>query len=178
MSKITSIDELIECFDEAEPSEQISVLKRIDIPTSEFENFATWKENGYTRNCLARNDDFEFILICWSIGARTPIHGHAGQDCWVYQVQGNVTEKRFSESDTGFDVVNEAVLTEGRITYMHDRMGYHSIENFTDKIAMTLHIYASPIDRCKVYNEEKSQFEIRELDYHSIKGKEVTLTGN
>lgn len=178
MQRIKTIEELIECFDDAEPSEQVSVLKSIEIPTTEFEGFATWNEGGYTRNCIARRDGFEFILLCWSEGASTPIHGHAGQDCWVYQVAGEVRERRYKEVDYGFDVVNEAVLSKGKITYMHDRMGYHTIENVSDGGAMTLHIYANPIDRCKVYNEEKSEFEIKEMEYDSINGDVVLKTGS
>ena len=42
MLPITSIKKLIESFDDAEPSEQAGVLKRIDIANSEFEKYATW----------------------------------------------------------------------------------------------------------------------------------------
>ena len=178
MQKITTIEQLIESFDDADPSEQVSVLKSIEIPTSEFEHYATWNEDGYTRNCIARKDDFEFILLCWSEGAATPIHGHAGQDCWVYQVAGEVRERRYKEADYGFELVNEAVLNPGRITYMHDRMGYHTIENISNSGAMTLHVYANPIDRCKVYNEETSEFEIKEMEYDSIDGELVRKTGS
>lgn len=178
MQKITTIDQLIECFDDAEPSEQVSVLKSIDIPITEFEQYATWKEGGYTRNCLVRKDGFEFILLCWSEGASTPIHGHGGQDCWVYQVAGEVKEHRYKEENGTFEIVNEAVLTEGRITYMHDRMGYHALKNTSRGKAMTLHVYANPIDRCKVYNEDISAFEIKEMEYDTIEGDVVRKTGS
>jgi cysteine dioxygenase len=178
MSTITTIDQLIECFDEAEPSEQVGVLKRIAIPKSHFEEYATWEKGGYTRNCIARRDGFEFILLCWNSGAATPIHGHGGEDCWVYQVAGSVRERRYVEVESGFDVTNEAVLEEGKITYMHDRMGYHTIENNSEKGAMTLHVYANPIDRCKVYNEEEGCFEVKEMEYDTIEGKELKKTGS
>ncbi len=168
MAAITSIEQLIECFDDAEPSEQVRVLKNIDIPISEFKEFATWTEGEYTRNCLARKEDFEFILLCWDKGAKTPIHGHDDQDCWVYQVDGSVKEKRYKESAESFQVTNESVLNPGRVTYMHDRMGYHSIENIGRQRAMTLHVYAKPIDQCKVYNEEKACFEICEMEYDTV----------
>lgn len=178
MSQITTIEQLIDCFDDAEPDEQIGVLKSIDIPISEFEKFITWCAGGYTRNCIARRDGFEFILLCWDVGSATPIHGHAGENCWVYQVAGEVCEKRYTETENGFELTNQAILTEGRITYMHDRMGYHSIRNVSSNTAMTLHVYANPIDRCKVYNEEKSTFEICEMQYDSIEGVEVRSTGS
>ncbi len=178
MQKITTIEALIECFDDAEPSEQVSVLKNMNIPISEFEKYATWQEDCYTRNCIARKDGFEFILLCWSKGASTPIHGHAGQNCWVYQVSGEVRERRYNETPHGFEVTNEAILNEGRITYMHDRMGYHTLENISNDVSMTLHVYANPIDRCKVYNEDIAAFEVKEMEYDSIEGEVVRRTGS
>ena len=95
MLPITSIENLIECFDDAEPSEQASVLKRTDISVSDFEKYASWIKGGYSRNCITRRDSFEMILICWDEGAKTPIHDHDGQHCWVLQVSGPIVEKRF-----------------------------------------------------------------------------------
>lgn len=168
MSKITSIDQLIECFDNAEPSEQVSVLKRIDIPLNEFDDYATWKKGDYTRNCIARREGFEFILLCWDNTAITPIHGHDGQNCWVYQVDGEICEKRYVESDSGFKVTNEANLTPGKISFMHDRMGFHTIENISETRAMTLHVYANPIDSCLVYCDEKQEFEEKDMVYDTM----------
>lgn len=178
MSSITTITELIEAFENAEPSEQVSVLKRIDIPTSEFEEFATWEDGGYTRNCIARRDNFEFILLCWDAGAKTPIHGHNGQNCWVYQVSGSASEKRFKQTHYGFELTNHTTLNEGKITYMHDRMGYHTLENPSNNPSMTLHVYANPIDRCEVYNEKIGCFEIVEMEYDTIEGQTVLQTGS
>ena len=42
MSPITSIEQLIECFDDEEPSEQASVLKRASISVSDLEKYASW----------------------------------------------------------------------------------------------------------------------------------------
>lgn len=178
MSSITTITELIEAFENAEPSEQVSVLKRIDIPTAEFEEFATWEDGGYTRNCIARRDNFEFILLCWDAGAKTPIHGHNGQNCWVYQVSGSASEKRFKQTHYGFELTNHTTLNEGKITYMHDRMGYHTLENPSSNPSMTLHVYANPIDRCEVYNEKIGCFEIVEMEYDTIEGQTVLQTGS
>jgi cysteine dioxygenase len=171
MNKITTVDLLIECFDGAEPFEQIGILKSIAIPKSHFEEYATWKKGGYTRNCIARRDGFEFILLCWDSGAATPIHGHGGEDCWIYQIEGSIKEKRYVEVETGCDITNESVLEEGGISYMHDRMGYHTIENNSEQVAMTLHVYANPIDYCKVYNEEAGFFELKKMKYDTINRK-------
>ena len=173
MTPITSIEQLIECFDEAEPSEQAHVLKRTDISIAEFEKHATWKKEAYSRNCLVSTEAFEIILICWDTKAKTPIHGHDGQDCYVLQVSGTLTEKRFKENENGFTLINEANFTKGTLSYMNDRMGYHTLENLSNSRAMTIHVYANPISSCKVYNEEKSKFEIKTLKYDSISTMEL-----
>jgi cysteine dioxygenase len=175
---ITTIEDLVECFENAEDSKQASVLKRIQIPIEDFEEFATWKEGEYTRNCVARRDGFEFILLCWSPGAITPIHGHDGQNCWVYQVSGHVRERRYTSASDGFNLSNDAIVDPGKLCYMHDRMGYHTIANESEKRAMTLHVYANPIDRCLVFNEEKQRFETVEMEYDTIEGNIVRPTGS
>jgi cysteine dioxygenase len=168
MLPITSIKKLIESFDDAEPSEQAGVLKRMDIEISEFEKYATWIEADYSRNCIIRKEGFEIILICWDEESTTPIHDHDGQDCWVLQISGSIIEKRYQETEDGFTITHEANLKEGNLSYMNDRMGYHTLGNNSNSRAMTLHVYANPIEKCKVYNEEKSQFEVKELVYDTV----------
>ena len=168
MTPITSIETLIDCFEKAEPQEQVSVLKRIEIEPAEFDAHASWTAGGYTRNCITRSDDFEFILICWDAGAKTPLHGHQGQDCWMCHISGVVSEKRFDRLANGFTLTNEALLSEGRLTYMHDKMGYHTIENKSGSRAMTLHVYAKPIDHCRVYNHQKACFETKTMSYDTV----------
>jgi cysteine dioxygenase len=165
MQAIQTIEQLIDSLNDTEPSEQGSVLKRIEIPTADFEEFATWNKGEYTRNCIERTNEYELILICWDAAAITPIHCHDGQDCWVYQLHGNVIERRYASNNGVLSKTNEMNLQAGRMTFMHDRMGYHSIENPNDQKAMTLHLYASPIDECSIYNPKSKRFERVELSY-------------
>jgi cysteine dioxygenase len=173
MPYVPTIEKLIEDFEEVEPAKQMRLLKEMNIPKEDFEEFASWEVGGYTRNCIARHENFEFILLCWDAGAKTCIHGHDGQSCWVYQVDGSVTEKRFQPIGNGFELIQDETLDEGDISFMHDRMGYHALENSSSERAMTLHAYVKPIDRCKVFNEELEQFETVEMSYNTIKGKAV-----
>ena len=162
MDHINTIQEFIELLDKTNPDNYLNIIKRLKISGSNLLPYSTWKEGDYTRNCVGRTSDYEIILLCWDNQAQTAIHGHGGEDCWVYQVQGNVVEIRYKESNENLVESNRMVLTPGRLTYMHDRMGYHRIHNNSDRRAMTLHIYASPIDSCKVFNEEQQCFESKE----------------
>ncbi|MAT90283.1 MAG: hypothetical protein CMC35_06280 [Flavobacteriaceae bacterium] len=167
MTPITTIEQLVECFEEAAPSEQVHILKRAQIPLSEFEAYASWESANYTRNCIARRDQFEFILLCWEKGVKTGIHDHAGQNCWVCQLQGTLSEVRFEDINGSLKPCYEGSLEPGSMSYMDDSMGYHLLENASEERAMTLHVYVNPIDSCQVYNEETASFETSEMEYHT-----------
>ncbi len=167
MSQIETIEELVEELSEANDATYKKVVTNIDIPVKEFRKYSSWTREGYTRNCLHSCDDFELILLCWGKGAGSPIHGHAGQKCWVYQVEGNVEEVRFKKDESGkqLEETNRQHLEPGKLTYMDDSMGFHSIENIDQNPAMTLHIYIAPITSCKVLNPDKDVFETVALKY-------------
>lgn len=169
MQFIESIEDLITALDQSDQSERSGIMKRLKINQDEIENYTTWCKEGYTRNCLARSEEYEVILLCWDKNSETPIHGHDGQDCWVYQVQGDVEEIRYEENDSGaLEESHRMELSEGGLSYMNDEMGYHLIKNISNQRAMTLHVYAAPIDACEVFDTEKEKFEVTEMEYDSV----------
>lgn len=168
MDSIKTIEQLVEVFEEADLTKQGRILQNLEIPSTEFEEHATWSRGSYTRNCITRRNDFELILLCWDAESKTKIHDHAGQHCWVYQVEGEVREVRLNGPAEDLKSYSDEVLEEGDLSYMHDKMGYHFIQNEQHKRAMTLHVYARPIDSCKVYNDESAEFETVDMEYDSI----------
>ena len=94
MDTIKSLEELIDRFDHSDPSSHGKVLKKMNIPISDFEAFESWDKKSYTRNCIFRTNECELILICWKKGDKTLIHEHDGQKCWVYPLKGDITETR------------------------------------------------------------------------------------
>jgi len=168
MEPITSVQELIENFDDADPLEQAKIIKNIDIPLTNLLEYASWKANDYTRNCLAKTDDYEFILLCWEGNSETAIHDHAGQNCWVHQLSGSVLETRYSVDNKELKIDSIGTLNPGQVSYMNDTLGYHKIENNSSKRAMTLHVYVKPITACQVLNEETECFESKEMTYDQV----------
>jgi cysteine dioxygenase len=162
---IKTIEDLIDTLETASSDRFAQIIQQISITEDSLKHFATWLDEGYTRNCLMRNNDYEIILLCWDKGAKTAIHGHGGENCWVYQVSGTVEEIRYTNINDSINESERLALNPGRISFMHDRMGFHAIQNISNDKAMTLHIYASPIDRCKVYNDEKDCFEMKTMSY-------------
>ena len=168
MDPISTIQGLVDELNDSDPARYADIINRIEIPKTEFLPFASWSSDKYTRNCIARTDDYELILLCWEPFQTTPIHGHGGQKCWVYQVDGAVTELRFIENPAGELVkTNQEVLQPGQRTFMSDQAGYHLLNNKNPFRSMTLHIYVAPIDTCRVFNNTNKQFEHTELTYDS-----------
>ena len=169
MKPINSIESLAKELDNASKTDRPKIIKNLQLDAEEIKQYATWCGEGYTRNCLLRTDDYELLLLCWDKKSETPIHDHSGQDCWVYQIAGDIEELRYKENNEGeIKKTNELTLHEGGISYMHDRMGYHKIKNPNDTRAMTLHIYAEPIDSCNVFDPKKETFELAEMEYDTV----------
>ncbi len=174
MNKIMSLNELIESLINSNAKDFLKVAKNMRLPVKDFDNYIFWKENGYSRNCIIKTYDFELILICWKNGDITPIHGHDAKDCWVYQVDGEMTEIRYKKNTEGELIeCNRIDLTPGKLCYMNDSMGYHLLKNESNNTALTLHLYMKPVNKCDAYNPEKDAFEERQLSFDTIGGKPV-----
>ncbi|MEM7185650.1 MAG: cysteine dioxygenase family protein [Bacteroidota bacterium] len=176
MSKIESIEELIQELDAHHPEAFVKIAKRMRIPLCEYEPYALWKPGGYTRNCIERTAKYELLLLCWAPGSETAIHGHNEQRCWVHQVEGSLLETRYRMLDDERLVKDHTVqLTPGKLSFMMDEMGFHTLKNPTDEGAMSLHLYISPIDVCDSYDPHSKEFLSKPLEYDSFKGviKEV-----
>ena len=171
MNSINTLAELLNALKSCKPEDYVKMVANMRLPKDDFRKYAHWKPDGYTRNCVERTDDFELVLICWNPGDKSPVHGHDDQRCWVYQVDGEMNELRFNEDDEGGLHESQHIeLSPQRLSYMEDRMGYHSLENRSCEKAMTLHLYISPIDYCKVFDPSEEKFNIKELSYDSYKG--------
>ena len=172
MDTITSLNGLIETLKQSDAKDYVKVAKGMNIPFGDFSKYAHFKEDSYARNCIVKTDEFELILICWNKGDITPIHGHDTQNCWVYQVDGKMTEIRYQKDEQGNLIeCNKMFISPGMLTYMHDSMGYHLLENHTKHNAMTLHLYMKPVNSCEVFNKNTYCFEKKELFFHSVDGE-------
>lgn len=164
-----SLNVLITNLNHSANSNHGKILKEMNVSTEDFEYYASWEKGGYTRNCICRTDEYELILLCWDKNVETAIHDHDGQNCWVYQVDGQVSEVRYEQNEMDDLIeVNRVQLSPGKLTYMNKSMGFHKLVNDIDGRAMTLHVYVSPISSCQVFCDEKEGFELKELEYDTI----------
>ena len=171
MNSIKNLAELIKTLRVCDSADYVKVAGNMHLPKSDFKKYTHWKSDGYTRNCIERTEHFELTLICWKPGDESPVHSHDDQRCWVYQVDGNMTESRYKLDEN--ETLNEYYKKElgpGSLSFMEDKMGYHALRNRSNQNAMTLHLYISPIDNCQVFNTSEERFKRKELIYDSYKG--------
>ncbi len=169
-TEIRSIEELITALMLADQNLYDSIVRSIRIPYSMFYDYCSWSNETYTRNCIEENEKFELILLCWNGKQKTPIHNHGGEECWVKVIEGTFKENIYTTEKNGkLKMIKSIDSKPNDVTYMIDFMGFHSIENLSTERGMSLHLYAKPIRRCKIYDENIEEFVNKELTYHSIK---------
>jgi len=121
-----------------------------------------WRPGGYARNLVHRQSDFELLFLSWSEGAATPIHDHGGQECWFLPLVGSFDLQDFDE-----DLVTLGRRRDVR-SLDHQPGQIHRVRALKDSIS--LHVYAGPIDFCRVYH--RGGFTWRRLLYHHVIGYE------
>lgn len=128
--------------------------------------------HGYARTLLYRCDAFELLLLTWSQGSRSPIHDHADQDCWLVPLAG------------AFDLDDYAILDEdeaaahlvplrtrhlgpGALDHRDEHEAVHAVAPATPH-AVSLHLYARPIDRCRIFDRRRGTFDWHRLGYDAV----------
>ena len=161
-----SLDDLITALSEGERTTYNDIIHAAKFQSNDFDNYISWSDDCYTRNCIIDNENFELILICWCEGHKTPIHDHGGEECWVKVLDGEFKENIYKQDAQGtLKKVKISISKTNDITYMKDFMGFHRLENIANKRSLSLHLYAKPIRKCRAFDEKTQTFINRDLSY-------------
>lgn len=147
------------------------------VPQEEFLPYIFFREDTYGRNLVYKNDFFELLVLTWLPHQRTKIHDHSGQRCWMTVQLGTLSFKNYATPQTDkcelIPLCGADTCVEGKALYIDDGIGVHSIVNASRKPAVSVHLYAAPISRCKTYNEALKRFEWTDLHYFTEFGQEL-----
>jgi cysteine dioxygenase len=166
---LQTLNDLITALSEGERTTYNHIIHSLKIKANAFEPYAFWSKECYTRNCIIDSEKFELILICWCAGQTTQIHDHDGEECWVKVIEGEFKETIYKQNEAGdMNVVKSAISKPNDITYMKDFMGFHTLENIANKKSMSLHLYAKPIRKCRIFDVESQIFVDKKLGYDTI----------
>ncbi len=160
---ISTVDELVAALHvEGGHGGYLHILEHVVIPVADFEPYCTWNSKRYTRNCIARTDEFELLLICYEPGQCTSIHDFATEEAWVRPIRGSVTEERYEPTPGGqLRKVHAARMDSESFTYLHNGRSIHRYSNSGPERAVTLNLYARPLRTWKVYDEGTGDIHLR-----------------
>ena len=163
-------------------------LVAYEIRAEDLERYKKWVPERHTRNKIFRNDMIEVMLICWPIGAVTPLHTHNGQLGWMTMIDGKLKVENYRKLDcnrpenqqvVGMDCLagatriemehleNELAIPGGPLNTVDKTQTIHRIRNLAEwnERAVSMHVYSRPIDSCVVFDMDAQLCYRRELKY-------------
>lgn len=165
MTTLHAIDDLVvalrELGDVLQPVRVAATLRGVRIDPRTLEPYHSWSAQRYTRNLVARDAAFELIAICWDAGARSAIHNHADSDCAFVLQHGSITCENYrvswpdgsAKGRCDLRRASTRTLGEGEIDMRSGHLSVHRVGS-PDGRAITLHVYAKPIDSCLQFDED------------------------
>lgn len=171
--RITSLEDLVKALKEGLYREVLEQSEDLTISLKELTPYTHWNKQHYTRNCIARDEYFELILLCWEKGQKTAIHCHDNQECWVKIISGEFVETIYEidEASNVISILNSDVVSQNEVTTMQDVTLFHTLENLHKGRSMSLHLYMKPIDQCRYLDEQTNEIKTTSLSYYSLHGK-------
>jgi cysteine dioxygenase len=128
-------------------AELTAELAKTKITTAEVADFIRFSERGYTRNLVRGGSWYNFLVLCWKNGQRSPIHDHTGSSCAVRILRGTATETLFDYAPNGHVwATSSREHRPGSVTGSQDS-DLHQISNLQPGNAdlVTIHIYSPPL---------------------------------
>jgi len=140
--------------------EMANILREVCFAGVPLESPLPSRERYYTRTCAYRTDDFEVLLLNWSPGAVSPIHDHGGEHCWLAVLDGSLVVDDYGRLDSGermgravIEPRGTAVLECGDVDLRSGLFDIHRVGAAGSAGAVSLHVYARPLQRYLVYDE-------------------------
>ena len=163
-------------------------LVAYEIRAEDLERYKLWMPDRHTRNKIFRNDLIEVMLICWPIGAITPLHTHNGQLGWMTMIEGRLIVENYkkvmcnkpeNEQVVGMDCLagatqiemqhlnDELAVPGGPLNTVDKTQTIHRIKNLAEwnQPAISMHVYSRPIDSAVVFDIENQRCFRRDLKY-------------
>jgi cysteine dioxygenase len=103
----------------------------------------------YTRTLVYRNNLFEIYIIVWNVKARAKTHDHAENGCLMKILKGTLKEEQYN-TETKI-LQNIQTYKEDSVSFIHDSLHLHSIENISNDISISLHIYSPPNHKTRYF---------------------------
>jgi len=175
LHKTSSFTAICKLLEKGNYAGVLDIVTDAKISLADVESYVFWDADNYTRNCIARTENYELLLLCWEKGQASAIHGHNEQECWVKVIEGNFEEivYLYDEVDKNMAVLEHRKLADTDISHLSENTLFHSLRNAKNGRSVSLHLYIKPINNCKVFNKQTGNFANFKTTYYSVAGKKV-----
>jgi len=147
---------------EAHPAAALLSCRDVESLRRELAPCGRWEEGAYTRVKLVAGNGYDVMLLCWSPGSSSPVHGHSDaatevkSNCFMLILEGELTETQYAWPGgvgrvLGF--TSQRKLVCGTTGYINDSIGVHKVANTSAKRAISLHVYAPGWTAAPTYDE-------------------------
>lgn len=117
------------------------------------------RPGDYTRTRVYRDANFELLLLNWAAGAASAIHDHGGQHCWMMVLEGELQVHDYVRLDGGetpgvaeVELRGTRTLEHGEMDLRSGRFDLHRVAAPAQSKAVSLHLYAGPLQEFLVYD--------------------------
>lgn len=172
------LDEVVRRLREEEPEGfGPAWLGGVRLEAESLRPYLHFVRRRYTRNLVYRDARMEVLLLCWDTGTASPIHDHGGQRCWLRVLSGVMLLEDFPLLSGGRAPGPARLGTprtrgpvgEGAVDLREPEDSIHRVR-VLDGPAVTLHVYAAPVEQCLIFDTRRHRCDSRRLEYHSIFG--------
>ena len=172
-NRISTLDEMVRLLKNGDYNPVLSQAEHTTLSLDDVLPYLHFNKGRYTRNCIARDDYFELVLLCWEQGQKTAIHCHNNQECWVKVVAGSFAEELYRINNTSgeMEYISTEMLSQHDVTAVEDANIFHNLTNKSRGRSISLHLYMKPIEECRIYDEKTSQIKRVSLSYDTLEGK-------
>ena len=127
------------------PHEMLQFAAEVDLSKLELGEYESFRDEGYARNTVLRNDHLELVVIGWKAGQASTIHDHGESYCLYLVTGGTMTEEIYEAVENGrAQVVESRDWHRGDIT-LADGPTVHRVSNHTREDLVTVHLYSPPL---------------------------------
>jgi cysteine dioxygenase len=154
-----------------------AILSAYSAAHEDWRAYAHFAPDAYTRNLVGRNAWYELLVLCWDAGQESPVHNHAGQNCWMAVLDGEIEEIHYHPAADGrpgpLRRGNARRFGRGRCAFINDGIALHLVRPSGGQRGVSLHLYSRPIETCNVYDAATGRVLPRRMAYHSVEGRVV-----
>ena len=93
----------------------------------------------YQKQKIYSENNVDMFVITWNKNQVTPIHNHADNGCFLKVLEGCLKESIY---DKELQINKESILYQNDISFMSNDIGLHSINNVSNTISVSLHLYS------------------------------------